>query len=168
MAGFREPAAVRQVWHRLLEAAFSIGGCQIAGKLTHMKQIGIVALWVIMLTGIGGVTQACDPIGSGAGSSLPSTVLFLTSTIRERIDFPEANLEEVISFLQRTGDVPAELGVKLDYSRMPQPVAIRVKLVGKNLSLLQAVSLLAEQSGANLQIEPGRLILLPKQESGKN
>ena len=127
-----------------------------------MKQFRVTLLVGMIISGISHVAEAFDPIGGGPASSLSSTVLFLTSTTRERIDFPEASLEEVILFLQRTGDVPPEFGVKLDCSRMPQPTAIRVKLVGENLSLLQALSLLAEQSGANFQIEPGRLTLLPK------
>ncbi len=128
-----------------------------------MNRTVFAAFGVLMLTGFGDQTKAFDPIGNGPASSLPSTVLFLTTMTRDRIEYPDASLGEVIAFLQRTGDVPAELGVKLDCSRMPQPDAIRVKLVGKNLSLLQAVSQLAEQSGAHLQIEPGKLILLPKQ-----
>lgn len=132
-----------------------------------MKKFRFTVLLGIILTGIGGGASAFDPIGGGPASSLSSTVLFLTSVTRDRIDFPEASLEEVLLFLQRTGDVPAELGVKLDYSRVRQPATIRVKLVEQNLSLLQAVSLLAEQSGANLQIEPGKIILLPKKQSGK-
>ncbi len=127
-----------------------------------MDRIEFTAFLVLMLTGISDTAKAFVPVGNGPASSLPSTVLFLTSVTKDRIDFPDASLEEVINFLQRTGDVPAENGVKLDCSRMPEPSAIRVNLVEKNLSLLQAVSLLAEQSGANLQIEPGKLILLPK------
>jgi hypothetical protein len=105
---------------------------------------------------------AFDPINGGPASSLSSTVLFLTNTTRDKIDFPEASLEEVLMFLQRTGDVDPKFGVRIDYSRVKNPREIRVKLVETSISPLQAVSVLAEQTGATLQIEPGKLILIPK------
>ena len=120
-----------------------------------------------MLFGSNQVAISFDPLGNGPASSLSSTVLFLTSTHRDFINFPDSNLVEVISFLQRTGDTPGRLGVEIDYSMMRQPEAIRVKLVEKNLCLLQALSLLAEQSKAHFQIEPGKLKLLPNVDSEK-
>lgn len=107
-------------------------------------------------------SSAFDPINGGPATSLSSTVLFLTNTTRDKIDFPEASLEEVLMFLQRTGDVNPRLGVRIDYSRVKNPGKTRVKLVDRSISLLQAVSVLADQTGFTLQIEPGNLILIPK------
>ena len=116
-------------------------------------------LLAITLT-MAGPTPASDIIGDGPHASISSTVAHITGTTRA-IDFPDASLRETIAFLNRWGD-PGGFGIRIDVSKLPFPVTIRVKLVDKNLSLLQAAAELAAQTNSNLQIEPGKISFIPR------
>ena len=108
-----------------------------------------------------GPAPASDPIGGGPASSISTTVFYISNIKKSEINFPAASLTEVINFLNRWGD-ESGYGVRIDAAKILSPDTIRVKLTDKNLSLLQAAGLLAEQIQATLLIEPGKIIFVPK------
>jgi hypothetical protein len=122
----------------------------------------LLPLLIACSLGLSGPSWSSDPIDGGPASSISATVYFLTTSTKDKIDFPDASLEEITSFLNRTIELPPGTGVSIDISKIPSPATIRVKLVEKGISLLHAVALLAAQTQSTLLIEPGKIILLPK------
>lgn len=111
--------------------------------------------------------SAFDPgDGPPPSDSLSVTVGFVSVARVANVDYPEGNLSEVLDWI-RVIDIPRKYGVIIDASRMNLPETTKVKLVEKNISILKAASLVAEQIGAEILIQPGKILLVPRGTTAK-
>jgi hypothetical protein len=111
---------------------------------------------------------AIDPLEQLPNESISATITHITGISQERIDFPNASLKEVLDFLP----IPAwptthQQRIVIDASAIKDHETIKVKLVRQNLTILQAVALVADQINASLVIEPGKIRLIPMAEPNK-
>lgn len=117
----------------------------------------------LLLSALSQQLSAFDPAVPPASSSLAQTVAHISNTKLPRVDYPDGLLPEVLEFI-RGMEIPRKFGVILDASRLKLPESTRVKIVAKDITILQAAAMVAEQVQADLLIEPGRILLVPKSE----
>jgi hypothetical protein len=125
-------------------------------------------LFSLLLFGL--FSQGASAFEPGEGpppsDSLSVTTSFVSVMKVANVNYPEGNLSEVLDWI-RVIDIPRKYGVIIDASRMNLPETTKVKLVEKNISILQAASLVAEQIGAEILIQPGKILLVPKEKIAK-
>jgi hypothetical protein len=80
-----------------------------------------------------------------------------------RVDYPDGPLLEVLAFI-RVMEIPVKFGVTIDASQLDGPESKRVKLVAKDITILEAAAKVAEQLDAEILIKPGKICLVPKAE----
>lgn len=68
---------------------------------------------------------------------------------------------EVLDFI-RVMEIPVKFGVTIDASQLDRPESKRVKLVAKDITILEAAAKVAEQLDAEILIKPGKICLVPK------
>ena len=107
---------------------------------------------------------AFDPIGPPPSTSLSRTVSHITFVKLPRVNYPDGPLLEVLDWI-RVIDIPVKFGVTIDASRLDRPELMRVKLVAKDITILEAAAKVAEQLDAEILIQPGKICLLPKTQS---
>ena len=117
----------------------------------------------LLLGGFSQELHAFDPVGPPASSSLSRTIRHVSSIKLGRVDYPDGPLLEVLDFI-RVMEIPRKFGVVIDASRMKLPESTRVNIVAKDITILEAAALVAEQVNADLLIEPGKILLVPKPE----
>ena len=105
--------------------------------------------------------HAFDVIGPPASSSISHTIRHVSYAKLLLVDCPNDPLQEVLDYI-RGMEIPKKFGVIIDASRLRLPEGTRVKVVAKDVSILEAAGLVAEQLNANVLIEPGKIILVPK------
>ena len=110
---------------------------------------------------------AFDPIGPPPSTSLSTTVAHVTHVKVARVNYPDGPLLEVLAWI-RVVDIPVRFGVTIDASQLDRPESRRVKLVAKDLTILEAATKVAEQLDAEILIKPGKICLVPKPENPKN
>ena len=108
--------------------------------------------------------EAFDSSPQYPDSSLSLTVSHVSNVRLPLVDYPDGPLLEVVTFI-RCHDIPERLGVTIDVSKIPNHQQIRVKLVAKNITILEAAAAVAEQLDAELRIEPGKIHIVPRSES---
>jgi hypothetical protein len=119
-------------------------------------------LFVILVFATCQQVLAFDPgEGPRPGSSLSTTVGFVSFVKIAKVDYPEGTLSEVLHWI-RGVEIPEKYGVVVDASRLNLPETTKVKLVEKDITILKAASLVAEQIGAEILIQPGKILLVPK------
>jgi len=109
-------------------------------------------------------SAAFDPIGPPPSTSLSHTVAHITFIKLPRVNYPDSSLLEVLDWI-RAIDIPVKFGVTIDASRLDQPELMRVKLVAKDITILEAATKVAEQLDAEILIQPGKICLVPKTQS---
>lgn len=109
---------------------------------------------------------AFDPAGPPPSTSIALTTRFVSNVRLPRVDMPDGNLEAVLQFI-RVMEIPEKAGVVIDASKMKLPEDTRVRIVEKDITILAAVGIVAEQINADLLIRPGKIYLVPKDEAGR-
>jgi hypothetical protein len=126
-----------------------------------MKRIAITL--ILVLGAFSQALHAFDPVGPPASSSLSRTISHASRVRLPRVDCPETPLDEVLEFI-RVPEIPKKFGVIIDASRMKLPESTRVNIVAKDITILEAAALVAEQLHADLLIKPGKILLVPQSE----
>ena len=109
---------------------------------------------------------AFDSVGPPPSISLSITVAHVTHVKLARVDYPDGPLLEVLDFI-RVMEIPVKFGVTIDASQLDRPESKRVKLVAKDITILEAAAKVAEQLDAEILIKPGKICLVPKAENPK-
>lgn len=109
---------------------------------------------------------AFDPVGPPPPTSLSLTVGHVSHVKLARVDYPDGPLLEVLDFI-RVMEIPVKFGVTIDASQLDRPESKRVKLVAKDITILEAAAKVAEQLDAEILIKPGKIRLVPKAENPK-
>lgn len=122
-----------------------------------MKWIFYFTASVLLLSA--GRSAATDLIGPFPESTVTPTILRAT-TITIPIDIPNGKLTEVLSFLNRKA-----AGFVIETQGKDFSDTGPVKLVDSSISLFAAAASLADQIGANILIQPGRILLVPKSKA---
>ena len=102
--------------------------------------------------------KAFDPIPPYASDSIETTIE-LVNRIIPAIDYPKESVEEVVEFLELTGDIPERFRVHFSFEGFADLSKIEVKLVEKNITKLGALAKLAAQIDADIIIRPAKVIL---------
>ncbi|RYD20175.1 MAG: hypothetical protein EOP88_16080 [Verrucomicrobiaceae bacterium] len=106
---------------------------------------------------------AFDPVGPPPSTSIALTTRFVSNVKLARVDMPDEDLEAVLQFI-RVMEIPEKAGVVIDASKMNLPENTRVRIVEKDITILAAVGIIAEQINADVLIQPGKIYLVPKLE----
>lgn len=77
-------------------------------------------------------------------------------------DIRDESLSSTLDFIAIL-EIPKKYGVVIDASAMKLPEETRVTVVGKDLSILAAAAIVAEQIKADILIRPGKILLVPKE-----
>lgn len=106
---------------------------------------------------------AFDPAGGPPpSSSLSRTIHFVSNVTRPMHDIRDETLSSTLDFIAIL-EIPKKYGVVIDASAMKLPEETRVTVVGKDLSILAAAGIVAEQIKADILIRPGKILLVPKE-----
>ncbi len=111
---------------------------------------------VLLLTTIS--ARSFDP-DSPPKKTLSWTVTYLSKRIFPEVDFKDSTLKEASEIIQK--QVPLEYSVMIDVSRMKDAGAQRFDYKRSDVTLLELVTQMAQQSGADLLIAAARVILAP-------
>lgn len=130
---------------------------------THMRFPIHIGAALILLNSS---SWAFDPVGPPPSTSLSITVAHVTQVKLARVEYPDGPLLEVLDFI-RVMEIPVKFGVTIDASQLDRPESKRVKLVAKDITILEAAAKVAEQLGADILIKPGKICLAPKAEDPK-
>ena len=109
---------------------------------------------------------AFDPVGPPPSTSLSITVAHVTHVKLARVDYPDGPLLEVLDFI-RVMEIPVKFGVTIDASQLDRPESKRVKLIAKDITILEAATKVAEQLDVEILIKPGKICLVPKTANPK-
>ena len=134
------------------------------GQNNHMKFAIHICVAFLLLNNS---SWAFDPVGPPPSTSLFITVAHVTHVKLARVDYPDGPLLEVLDFI-RVMEIPVKFGVTIDASQLDRPELKRVKLVAKDITILEAVTKVAEQLDAEILIKPGKICLVPKAEKPTN
>jgi hypothetical protein len=133
------------------------------GQNNHMRFAIYISAAFMFLTSS---SWAFDPVGPPPSTSLSITVAHVTHVKVARVDYPDGPLLEVLDWI-RVIDIPVQFGVTIDASQLDRPESRRVKLVAKDLTILEAAAKVAEQLDAEILIQPGKICLVPKAQNPK-
>ena len=109
-------------------------------------------------------SQAFEPAETYARDSLETTVGMIAGWTVPMVDYPDGSVAEVVDFIERMGDIPKEFRVQFTLEGFSDLAGLRVKLVEKDISKLAALSKIAEQIDADIEIKRGKVILRKRPE----
>lgn len=101
-----------------------------------------------------------EPVEKLPRESIKTTIGFVSGVRLPIVDYSDGPLNEVLEYIRWT-DVPKERGVVIDASLLKLPDSTRVKIIAKDISILEATAIIAEQLGADIEIAPGVIFLIP-------
>ena len=104
---------------------------------------------------------AFDPIGPPPVKTLEWTVGFVSQRRIPAVHIKNATVEEALEFL-RMPDIPDAYGFKIDYSKLKEPVDLKITIQDKNITILQAIAAVAQKVNADILIKPGVIVLMPR------
>ena len=112
--------------------------------------------------------HAIDLFERAPGDSVAATIFHATG-ISHELDLKDAGLDEVLKILP----IPPWLTtpedrIQIDASQIKDRENVRINLVSGGMTILEALSKIADQIGAKLVIERGKISLVPdKQKRGE-
>ena len=138
---------------------------------TRLRMLNAVDnLWVTTVPGTAKVPVIGAITGEDPGSA-PISFKLNNITI-ERLQFSEADIDEVVSYLRRksqeadiTDADPNKRGVNF-LNRVPPGQARAVSLDLRNVKLLDAVKAVTDQAGVRFDVQPNSVVIVPAGASG--
>ena len=108
--------------------------------------------------------QAFDPIGLPPEKTLEWTSKTAVNFVAPIIDFDKnTTAEEACDFLQMQSNKPKDYCIEIDTSALSEKQRQTIIVMQeKNISLLTALSKIADRLHASLVIEPGKICLVPR------
>ncbi len=138
---------------------------------TRLRMLNAVDnLWVQTVPGTAKV-PVIGPISGDDPGSAPISFKLNNITI-ERLQFSEADIDEVVSYLRRKSQEadtmeadPNKKGVNF-LSRVPAGQARSVSLDLRNVKLLDAVKAVTDQAGVRFDVQPNAVVIVPVGTTG--
>jgi hypothetical protein len=101
-----------------------------------------------------------DPAGPPPKKTIEWTTSRLSRAIIPYIEFHEVFLTEAIDFIAGM-EIPEAYRVSIDCSRLKDPKP-KITFTARDLTRLEAIGRVAEATGSDIVISPGKVTLVPK------
>jgi len=125
-----------------------------------MKAIILTALLSL------GSAFAFDPAGPPPKQTLEWTVEKLKNARIPRVHFEETSIEDAVIFAGHP-EVPKAYKVSVMLSDEKAVQDKRINLDAKDIRQIDLITAIAEQAGLDILIQPGRVLLVKREESSK-
>jgi hypothetical protein len=125
---------------------------------TMSKPHGLYLVATLLLAACGSA-HAFQSDGPPPSSSVLVTTTYVVRLVIPRMRYKDATPNEAIRHLLGVADLPAPYGISVDTSHLKQADAKVITFDADNLPLLQALARIAEQTHAEIVIQPGKIIL---------
>lgn len=119
----------------------------------------LTVFWFLVLAMRGAAADPMDP------TEPPVKSLSWTASFVSSVKIPTVLLEDVpvagaMDYLLKA--FPPEARPEIDLSRIDEKKVQPVKFIGRNVTLLYAISMIAEQLDSDVLLEPGKVVLVPR------
>lgn len=120
-------------------------------------------LLILALAGGAGVVVAAEPVPAVPPvKTLTWTASFVSTVKIPTVLFENEPVGSAMDYLLQA--FPPEFRPEIEFGRLKPEKVKPVRFTGRNVTLLYAVSMIAEQLDANVLLEPGKIVLVPKEE----
>lgn len=108
-----------------------------------------------------GISLAFDPAGPPPKRNVAETLAFVSTVKIPSIRLEDSSVEEAIA-VAGGFDIPRSYKVQIAAEELGNLRGKKITLVAKDISILQAVSKIADLIPADIRIEPGKIHLIPR------
>lgn len=108
-----------------------------------------------------GISLAFDPAGPPPKRSVAETLAFVSTVKIPSVRLEDSSVEEAIA-VAGGFDIPKSYKVQIDAEELGDLRNKKITLVAKDISILEAVSKIADLIPADIWIEPGKIYLIPR------